>query len=104
MSLGGGAPAAIGVMVAKRRRELLARFRSVGATSEETARAAEELRVSPGSPMFRIQLGRGVLVETADGRYYLDEAAAERAERLRRGLLLALLVLAVALILLAVGS
>lgn len=104
MSLGGGAPAIVGVMVAKRRKELIAKFRAAGATSRESARSPGELSVVPDSPIFRLQIGRGVLVETEGGRYYLDEAAAERADRLRRGLLLALLVLAVALVLLAIGS
>lgn len=104
MSLGGGAPAILGAVVAKRRRELIAKFRAAGATSRDRARSAEELSVTPGSPLFRVQVGRGVLVEAEGGLYYLDEAAAERADRLRRWLLLAVLALAVALALLAIGS
>jgi len=51
-------------------------FRSVGATSEETARTAAELGCATNK-VFRYLLEDGVIVAAREGRYYLDDDQAD---------------------------
>lgn len=70
-------------IIARRIRQTIQAFRALGAISPETARAKEELDV-PSVLLFQRLLSRGVIVELAAGRYYLDEPATEAYLRARR--------------------
>ncbi|MBK9550537.1 MAG: hypothetical protein IPO52_15920 [Gemmatimonadetes bacterium] len=80
-------PAGLGpvgpALIARKRRQLIAAFRSHGATSPTTARTLEELGLGHGM-LVRIQEHRHVLVDAGGGRYYLDEAREAAVSRTRR--------------------
>lgn len=84
-------------LVARKRRRLIATFRSHGATSPATARTLDELKLGHGM-LVRIQEHRHVLVDAGDGRFYLDEAREAAVSRTRR------LLLAAIVLLMAVGA
>ena len=91
-------PAGLGpigpAIIARKRRQLIATFRTHGATSPASARTLEELGLDHGT-LFRIQEHRHVLQDAGGGRYYLDEAREAAVSRTRR-LILAAVVLVVA--------
>lgn len=92
----------IAPIIAGKQKQILRRFRAGGATSADRARSPEELgcRISI---VFRGLVRRGLLVETSEGRYYLDsQRTDEFLERRRKGVLFALLLtLVIVLVLLA---
>jgi|CXWL01.1.fsa_nt_gi hypothetical protein len=91
-------PAGLGpigpAIIARKRRQLIAAFRSNGATSPATARTLEELGLGHGM-LVRIQEHRHVLVDVGEGRFYLDEAREAAVSKTRR-LMLGVVVLVVA--------
>ncbi|MBP6570443.1 MAG: hypothetical protein KA226_03420 [Gemmatimonadales bacterium] len=92
-------PAGLGpigpAIVARKRRQLIATFRTHGATSPASARTLKELGLGHGM-LVRIQEHRQVLVEVGEGRFYLDEAREAAVSRTRR-LMLGAVVLVVAI-------
>lgn len=83
-----------------RERRLVSTFAARGATSPESARTLQELGVSDGLILHRLE--KRAVVRRADGRYYLDEKSWEAVRRGRRRAVsvLGAIVLAVVLILL----
>ena len=71
-------------------------FRAAGATSTATARTPEDIRCRQGW-IFRRMVVSGVFVPTGDGKFYMDEEAAQTFVQRRR--LMVLLVVTVALVL-----
>ena len=90
----GGSGGIMAAIIAKRRRRIIRAFAEAGATSPESARTPEELKLH-GNLLLHVQKLRGVLVEVEGGRYYLDEAREREVVRLRRRLVLLLLLAAV---------
>lgn len=91
---GGSAPIAAAAISRKRRRIIRA-FLEAGATGPGTAKTLDEVKLSK-SLLLHIQKLRGVVVELAGGRYYLDVERNREVERFRRILVLCVAVLAVA--------
>lgn len=87
-------------IIARKRRHLIAAFRTHGATSPATARTLEELGLGHGT-LVRIQEHRHVLVDAGNGRFYLDEAREAAVSRTRRLLLGAILLLAIGAVLMS---
>ena len=58
-----------------RQKELVDRFCSASATSPDTARTLDELRVGDQGLIFRRLAQRGVFVQAADDRWYFDGKA-----------------------------
>ncbi|MBP9897049.1 MAG: hypothetical protein KBF28_01625 [Gemmatimonadales bacterium] len=94
-------PAGLGpvgpALIARKRRQLIAAFRSHGATSPTTARTLEELGLGHGM-LVRIQEHRHVLVDVGQGRFYLDEAREAAVSRTRR------LILGAVMLVVAIGA
>ncbi|HEX9972969.1 MAG TPA: hypothetical protein VGD14_12940 [bacterium] len=78
-------------IISKKRRRIINAFRQIGATSSESARSLEDVGLSK-SVLLEIQKLRGVLVEVAPNRFYLDEIREREVARFRRTLLAALVV------------
>ena len=78
-------------IISKKRRRIISAFRNAGATSSESARSLEDVGLSK-SVLLEIQKLRGVLVEVAPNRFYLDEIREREVARFRRTLLAALVV------------
>lgn len=74
-------------------------FRRAEATSPQTAKTLEELGCRRSLPFRKLE-HRGVLVQVPDGRYYLDEDAAEEFATYRR--MLVMVSLAVAMVVIGV--
>lgn len=91
------APSLIFLVIAVRLRVIQRAFRDVGAMSPATAVSLQALPVSTRGLPMKILRRHGVVVETVDGRHFLDLAAAEQWRRRRR------IVLPIVLGLLAVG-
>lgn len=66
-----------GAVIVRRQNQYLRTFRDVGAVSPATARTLEELDI-PRSWVFRRMAARGVFVRVDEGRWFMDEAAAEQ--------------------------
>ncbi len=90
----GGTGGIMAAIISKRRRRVIRAFAEAGATSPETAKTPEELKLH-GSLIVQAQQLRGVLVEVEGGRYYLDEDRERVVASLRRRLVLLLLLAAV---------
>ena len=95
MSAGWGA-GALAAIIAARRRSIIRRFRAAGAHTVDSARTLAEIGIHR-SLLLNMMARRRVLVRLADDRWWLDETA-ERADRRRR-----LLILAIILSLVAIG-
>jgi hypothetical protein len=54
-------------------------FRAAAATTPQTAKTLDELGCRD-SPLFRKMVRRGIIVACPDGRYFLNELAADEAE------------------------
>ncbi|HEX5132317.1 MAG TPA: hypothetical protein VFX92_07510 [Candidatus Krumholzibacteria bacterium] len=93
MSNGGIAGAVAGAAVARRRRQILTAFRNAGATAPDRAVAETALDIR-GDLLYRSMEKRGIIKKTAGGKVYLDERAEEEAQRVRRLIVAALLLLA----------
>ncbi len=85
-------------LIARKRRQLLATFRTQGATTPASARTLEELGLDRGM-LVRIQEYRHVLQDVGDGRYYLDEAREAAVSKTRRLVLGIVVVVAIAAVL-----
>jgi len=75
---------------------LMRNFCSAGATSPATARMPEDIRCRQGW-IFRRLVARGVVVPAGNGKFYMDEEAAQTFVQRRR--LMVLLVVTVVLVL-----
>ena len=72
-----------GGAVAARRARIVRAFARCGAFNEASARSLEELGLYFGGRLiFRRMLQRGIIIETNDGRYYMDQGYYEA--RMRR--------------------
>jgi hypothetical protein len=71
------------VIIAAKRRRMIRRFREAGATQPEFACRPQDLGLSR-SWLFERMVDRGVFVLVADGRFFLDEAAAQQWRQGRR--------------------
>lgn len=84
-----------GAIIAARQKRYVATFINATAIDEETARPLEDLGCDEGA-IFRGLVRRGVLVETEDGRWHVDQLAWTRLLEKRRvvalGVVLLLLV------------
>jgi len=89
--------AMIGGVIAARRRKLIQKFRAAGATSPSTAMPLPSDAIFT-SFIFKRLHNFGVLKETTNGRYYLDEAAEKALSKQRRIMLMVLLVIVLALV------
>lgn len=101
------APSLIVLVIAVRLRVIQRAFREAGAISPATAVPLRALRVSTRGLPMKVLLRHGVVVETGDGRHFLDLAAAERWRRRRRIVLpivLGLLAAGLAIVYLTHGS
>jgi len=92
-----GAMAASVVVV--RTKQLQRRFKIAGATSSKHAVTLQSLGMVY-TWLFDRMVGRGVFVSTPDGRYYLDEKAADRRSRRIRIFVLATMPVCLAAVLL----
>ncbi len=92
-------PSIIGAQIAAAERRLIGHFRESGATSAERAIASPAERHFESKRLAHL-VRRGVVIESAPGRYYLDEAAYVRQASARRRS--GLIVLSIALVVLAV--
>lgn len=81
-------------IISKKRRRIINAFRNAGATSSEKARSLDDVGLSK-SVLLEIQKLRGVLVEVASNRFYLDERRETEVARFRLILLSALVVLVI---------
>jgi hypothetical protein len=90
----GAVPAAI---VAMKRKAIIRAFRDSGATRPDAARTLQEVGLPP-SLLTKVLKLRHVLVEVADGRFYLDTRREEETARTRR-IIAALLTLALVVVL-----
>jgi hypothetical protein len=66
-----------------RQNRLMRRFRAAGATNPAAARVPRDIGCRAGW-LFRRMAARGVFVPTLDGRFYLDENAAQSFVARRR--------------------
>jgi hypothetical protein len=82
--------------VVVRQNRLIERFRAARALDSPSARLLAEVGCRD-SWVFRRMVAKGVFVEAAEGRYYLDERGAQRFVRTRRRAMIMFLV-AVALL------
>ena len=73
---------------------LMRRFQDAQATSPKSAVTLADLGCR-NSWVFRRMVARGVFVETGDGRYYMDEKAAQWFVKMRRRRMLTFLAVAV---------
>lgn len=72
-----------GAIIAARQKRYVATFINATAIDEETARPLEDLGCDEGA-IFRGLVRRGVLVETEDGRWHVDQLAWTRLLEKRR--------------------
>lgn len=86
--------------VVARQNRCLRAFHAAGATSPDSARTLADLHLR-NSWVFRRMVARGVISRTADGRFYLDQAAADRFLRSRRTRVLLFVALAVVVAIIA---
>lgn len=83
MSAGSSAGAVGAAIHARRRRALIQRFQSLGATSSDKAADLKTLGIEK-SRLFDLLLQKGVLHSAGQECFYLDEQAWERFESVRR--------------------
>jgi hypothetical protein len=78
-----------GAAVIRRQNQNIDLFNRAGAIDEEHSVLPEEIGVRK-RPVFRLMAARGIFIECAPGRYYIDNQASERfkAQRHRRSLLI----------------
>ena len=81
-----------GAIIAARQKRYVASFINATAIDEETARPLEELGCDDGAT-FRGLARRGVLVETEDGRWHVDQLAWTRLLEKRRVVMLGVVLL-----------
>ena len=81
MSPGSIAPI-VGAAIARRRRKIFEAFRTLSATSPNSAKTLFELGITT-SRLFRTQLRRKIIVRLVEDKYYLDESREKDVERLR---------------------
>ena len=74
-------------IIIRREKEIVDRFRSMGASSPETARSAAQLEADPGIAWRRL-IDHAVVRSTPAGLYYLDEPSWRALQRLRHRLAL----------------
>ena len=65
-------PAMMAILIVVRTRKLIDRFKNTGTTSPGTAKTTAELNIRSRS-LFKRLVRRRVFVETAPGRFFLDE-------------------------------
>jgi len=70
--------AAAAIIIMNRQKELVDRFCNASATSPDTARTLDELRVGDRGLIFRRLAQRGVFVQAAGDRWYFDAKAWDR--------------------------
>jgi hypothetical protein len=85
-----------GAVVVMQQNRLIRRFRDVEATETESARTLTEIGCR-NSWVFRRMVARGVFIETADSRFYLDEDAKRRFVKRRRRVMFIFLAVAILL-------
>ncbi|MEV8520672.1 hypothetical protein ABZR86_12820 [Dyella marensis] len=86
-------------MMLRAQRAIVHRFEEAGATSTESARGAEELKLTPGIAWYQL-VERGVLRCPGEGRYFLDRERWELVSSRRRHHAWVMVVAVVALLLL----
>lgn len=92
---------AVVVIAVRQQKRAIRAFKNAGATSPTTTQRLEDLRIRRSLPI-RALIRHDVLVETSEGRFYLDTARAEahaRARRIRAIVLVSISLVAIALIL-----
>jgi hypothetical protein len=90
-----GATVAAAAMI-RREKDIVDRFRALGASSPDSARTTAQLQVEQGIAWRRL-LDHAVVRSTSGGMYYLDEPSWRAITRLRRRL--AVIFLAIAIVL-----
>jgi hypothetical protein len=70
-------PALTAVLISKKRKRIIAAFRTAGAISAPTAKSLTELGLHQ-SLLLRIQQWRGIILPVGGERFYLDEQAEKR--------------------------
>jgi hypothetical protein len=70
-------PGLAAIIVSKKRKKIIAAFRSAGATSAPTAKSLTELGLHQ-SLLLHIQRWRGIILPAGNERFYLDEQAEKR--------------------------
>jgi hypothetical protein len=93
------APIAAAV-ISKKRRQIIRAFRDAGATSPESSKTLEEAGLRAGM-LVEIQKLRGVLVESSENRFFLDEERERQVTRFRRYLAASIAAVSVVLVLVA---
>ncbi|GJM21673.1 MAG: hypothetical protein DHS20C15_15880 [Planctomycetota bacterium] len=91
-----------GAIIAARQKRYVASFINATAIDEETARPLSDLGCDDDGAIFRGLVRRGVLVETEDGRWHVDQLAWTRLLEKRRVVMLGVLLLLLLGLLLAV--
>lgn len=86
-------------MMLRAQRAIVRRFEEAGATSTESARGAEELKLTPGIAWYQL-VERGVLRCPGEGRYFLDRERWEQVTGQRRHHAWVMVVAVVALVVL----
>lgn len=86
--------AAVAAVIIRREHEIVDRFRSMGASSPETARSAAQLETDQGIAWRRL-LDHAVIRSTPTGLFYLDEPSWRALRRLRRRLSLVFALIAI---------
>ena len=92
--------AAAAAIIIRREKDLVAHFRSAGATSPQRSRTPGELGVEDDNLIWRILVKGAVIREGAAGAYYLDEPSWEALGRRRRrmAIIIGVFMLALALV------
>jgi hypothetical protein len=85
------------VVISKKRRQLINKFRETGTTSAATARTLADLDL-PNNVIFEIQKLTGVIVPAGGDRFYLDEERERSFSRLRLSLVITAFLLGIFLI------
>jgi hypothetical protein len=86
-------------MMLRAQRAIVRRFEEAGATSIESARGAEELKLTPGIAWYQL-VERGVVRCPGEGRYFVDLARWEQVSSQRRHHAWVMVVAVIALVLL----
>lgn len=80
------------IIIAKKRKLIINAFRESGATSTESSQTLTSLGIS-NSLIVKIMKLKGVLVETGDGRLFLDEVREEIVNRHRKFIVAGILII-----------
>lgn len=83
MSAGSAAGLLAAVLTGRKRRRIIAAFKSGGALSRERSMTIDQLGIDSGWLLHMLLL-RGVVVEAEPGRYHLDELRRRMTRELAR--------------------